>query len=82
MKTKIELDVKLWAPPNFVLIGNPDSSADTKELAIPLQCVDAETLDRLCDDYRAAIFKKAGKSPPAQVVAGHVCVKCGGSVNG
>lgn len=81
MKTKIELDVKLWTPPNFVIIKNPDKEG--QDLSVPISLVDALTLERLCDEYRDEVFKKAGKSRPAQdVQAAPVCYKCGGSVNG
>lgn len=81
MKTKVNLDVKLWSSPNFVIIKNPDKDAAT-DLSIPLALVDEYTLDKLCDEYRAEVFKKAGKSPPPQVVAAPICSKCGGAVNG
>lgn len=80
MKTKVELNVKLWGSPNFVLIKNPDKEA--QDLSIPLALIDAHTLERLCDEYRDEVFKKAGKSRPQQDVAMPVCGKCGGSVNG
>jgi hypothetical protein len=72
VKTKIELDVKLWAPPNFVIIKNPDK--DGQDLSVPISLVDEHTLERLCDEYIAELFKKAGKSRPAQAVPR--CSKC------
>lgn len=35
-----------------------------KEVFIPLRDLDALTLDRLCEEFREDVFKKAGKSPP------------------
>ena len=32
--------------------------------------VDAETLSKMCDDFRSEIFKKAGKRPPPTEVQG------------
>lgn len=75
MKTKIELDVKLWAPPNFVLIHNPDKGA--QELSVPISLIDEYTLERLCDEYRDEVFKKAGKHRPPQ--AAPLCPKCEGA---
>jgi len=73
MKTTLELEVKLWSPPNFVNAKNPDGVG--QDFSIPLTQVDANTLERLCDEYRDAIFEKAGKRRPPQQAP--ICSKCG-----
>lgn len=72
MITTIELDVKLWVAPNFVLVKNPDLVA--QDLSLPLSAIDAVTLERLCDQFRDEVFKKAGKPQPAQEA--RRCPKC------
>jgi len=63
MKAKIELELQPFSVPNFVRpVENPDMSRD--QLAIPLSALDPITLDRLCDDFRTAVFQKAGKLMP------------------
>ena len=32
--------------------------------ALPLCHIDAKTLSRMCDDFRAEVFRKAGKADP------------------
>ncbi len=64
MKVKIGFEIKPFIVPNFVVTV----SAQNEELAslcqipnsIPLSELDPEMLDRLCDDFRAAVFEKAG----------------------
>jgi hypothetical protein len=74
MKTNIELDVKLWRPPNFAIIKSPDPEA-AQDISLPLSALDPLTLDRLCREYRDEVFKKAGKSPPPEEAPR--CSKCG-----
>lgn len=67
LKAKIELQVRPFTVPNFVIAENPNPDAAgefTKEGGFPLSMIDANTLDRMCDEFRDAVFKKAGKSPP------------------
>lgn len=62
MKTKIELDLKPFTAPNFVLAVNPDPVG--QDFSYPLSIIDAVTLERMCDDFRNSVFEKAKKSPP------------------
>ncbi len=63
MKAKIELELQPFSIPNFVRpVENPDTTRDA--LAIPLSALDSNTLDRLCDEFRTAVFQKAGKPMP------------------
>lgn len=73
MKATIELELEPFTIPNFVRpTENPDVNRDS--LAIPLSALDSETLDRLCRDFRNAVFMKAGKEQPPQ--AAPRCVDC------
>jgi hypothetical protein len=44
-----------------------------------LKEVDAETLAKMCDDFRAEIFRKAGKPDPANAEAGRLLPAAHGS---
>ena len=39
------------------------------EVFIPLKALSAEALERLCDEFREDVFKKAGKTPPPRCYA-------------
>ena len=73
MKATIELELQPFSIPNFVRAAeNPDVSRD--ELAIPLKALDSLTLHRMCEDFRRAVFEKAGKDqPPTETPR---CSKC------
>lgn len=62
MKATIEVTLKPFSIPNFVLLETSLSNAEDK--SIPLEQLDGDTLDRLCNEFRAAVFKKAGKHEP------------------
>lgn len=66
MKACVAIDIQPFTIPNFVRRdkktagpGDPDAEA-----AFELAAVDAQTLSTLCDQFRADIFKKAGKTDP------------------
>lgn len=61
MKVKIECEVKPFSVPNFVILENILNEDPT---GIPLSALDEYTLEEMCDDFRAAVFKNAGKSRP------------------
>lgn len=63
MKTKIEVELKPFTTPNFVLVKNAPT-AEERETSLPLSALDSLTLDRLCNDFRNAVFNKAGKEQP------------------
>ncbi len=73
MKASIEIDLQPFSIPNFVRpTENPDVTRD--QLAIPLSSLDSMTLSRLCDEFRNAVFEKAGKQqPPTQARYCHKC---------
>lgn len=65
----IETRVKLqhFRTPNFVLVeGEPTTRQEGMKEAhkYALKDLDAFTLGKLCDQFRADIFEKAGKADP------------------
>ena len=69
MKAKIEVELQPFTIPNFVLtVKEPRPKQDCIQ-EIPkyaLSELDTYTLDRLCDEFRDAVFAKAGKQQPPQ----------------
>ena len=65
MKANVEVAIQPFSIPHFVrrdkkaAAGDPDAEA-----AFELSAVDAMTLSALCDQFRADVFKKAGKTDP------------------
>lgn len=59
MKTTIEVTLKPFTVPNFVVV----ESMPGKD-GLPLSALDSLTLDRMCSEFRIAVFKKAGKEQP------------------
>lgn len=67
VETKIELVP--WVVPNFVsakMPPRPRQDGWSEGPKWPLAEVEAETLARLCDDFRAEVFRKAGKPDPGK----------------
>ena len=69
MKAKVEITLRPFTVPNFVLAeaaikqeGEPDNPR-----SFPLSALEPETLDRMCDEFREAVFKKAAMRPPDRV---------------
>lgn len=64
MKTNIAVEVRPFEVPGFVAVG---IAGDTKEAsALPLSVLDSNDLDRLCRQFRNAVFEKAGKEQPPE----------------
>lgn len=72
MEATIKIEIKPFLVPNFVLTtgrkGDTSSLGDAVDTTLPMSALDAETLERMCDDFRDSIFKKAGKSRPPQCI--------------
>jgi len=71
MKVKIELDLKAFKTPNFVLVCTSPTERQEgikEEMKFNLTELDSLTLSELCDQFREDIFKKAGKEQPPQSV--------------
>jgi len=63
MKASLEVELKPFATPNFVLL---ESKVGGEPASVPLSALDSLTLDRLCEQFRSEVFKKAGKPQPPQ----------------
>jgi hypothetical protein len=72
VKTKIEVDLAPFTVPNFVRAEEEDTGKE--RTAIALSELDSLTLESLCNEFRDAVFAKAGKSRPPQQAP--VCHKC------
>lgn len=67
MKATIEIELKPFMVPNFVSVVEPPGKREEgfKEgMSYPLSAIGEYTLDRMCDNFRSEVFKKAGKNPP------------------
>lgn len=73
MKASIELTLRPFTVPNFVIAESPEKPGEGPDGSFPLSMIDASTLDRLCSDFRDAVFKKAGKEQPPR----QGCSTCG-----
>ena len=69
MKTSIEVNIKPFNVPSFVI---PEVPAGKKEdgfeptEGIPLSALDPVTLEKLCDEFRDNVFRRAGKQQPVR----------------
>lgn len=67
MKVQLEVKIKPFTVPNFVVIENepsPRQEGFKPSDGVPLSALDSLTLDRLCTDFRNEVFRKAGKEQP------------------
>ncbi len=67
MKATMEVELQPFQTPDFVFaVSKPAlKQQGMQELPrYPLSDLDPMTLDRLCDDFRAEVFRKAGKEQP------------------
>lgn len=67
MKAQLEVTLKPFIVPNFVILEQPPRSREEgfKEAdKVPLSSLDPITLEKLCSDFTNEIFKKAGKTRP------------------
>lgn len=62
---KVDITVEPFGIPNFVRRAKKTAaSGDDSDPAFPLRDVDVNTLSALCDQFRADVFKHAGKTDP------------------
>ena len=71
MKTSIEINLKPFYVPNFVIAIDParpreEGFVETRSFA--LSELDPVTLEKMCEAFTTGIFKKAGKQRPPQAV--------------
>ena len=62
MKAKIEVEFKPFQVPSFAICERHEPGDD--ERSIPLSMIDANTLDRMCEEFTDAVFKKSGRRRP------------------
>lgn len=73
MKAKIEITLKPFQVPNFVLTEQEAGLRQEGMIESPkyaLSELSAETLDALCEQFTNEVFKKAGKQRPPFAVQG------------
>ena len=61
MDVNIKIKVKPFAVPNFVLV---ESDGPEPPQTFALSQMSANALEKLCDQFKCEVFKKAKKSPP------------------
>lgn len=62
MKAKVEIEVRPFTTPNFVILKADQGDATSASVA--LSALDESTLSSMCDQFRADVFKSAGKTDP------------------
>lgn len=78
---EVKLKLKPFTTPNFAMVEMPPRPREEgmKELpSLALETLDAETLEALCIQFRADIFKKAGKTDPEHTRPQPAYCNCGG----
>lgn len=66
-KLMLQIELQPFRVPNYVIaVGNPGKREDGFQEApkYPLSDLSAETLEQMCREFRAEVFRKADKSPP------------------
>lgn len=58
LKPEMNVRLKPWVTPNFVVVDLPDGSA------CHVRDVDPRVLSAMCDRFRVDVFEKAGKADP------------------
>jgi hypothetical protein len=67
MRATLQVELQPFQTPNFVrAVVKPCKGEDgiQEPPCYPLSDLNAETLDYLCRDFRAEVFRKAGKEQP------------------
>lgn len=62
MKAKVELEVRPFGTPNFAILKA--DQGDATSASVKLSALEESTLSALCDQFRAEVFKIAGKTDP------------------
>lgn len=69
MEVTLKVKIKPFAHPNFVVLEQspkPRQEGLINPSSIPLSELDSDVLSRLCNEFTASVFKKAGKQQPPQ----------------
>lgn len=62
------VDTQPWLVPNYIILEMPTRSRQDGIREAPklhVKDVNADTLAGMCDEFRAEVFRKAGKADPA-----------------
>ena len=73
MKATLNVELEPFATPSFVFGAiKPGLRQEgwQERPRYPLSDLDPQTLDRLCDQFRAEVFRKAGKQEPPSCALG------------
>jgi hypothetical protein len=65
--TTIQLKLKPWMAPNFAVPERPPGRREDGvhfDTGIPISSLPVDVLSQMCDDWRAEVFRKAGKKDP------------------
>lgn len=72
MKASIEMNIKPFRVPNNVIVDEPHKREELgADKALPLSTLDAGTLEKMCEDFTAEVFKKAGKARLPKPASGY-----------
>ncbi len=77
MKATLEVELQPFVTPNFVRAKAPTRPREeglVEAPTYPLSDLDSRTLDKLCEQFKTEVFKKAGKEPLPQCEP--TCSRC------
>lgn len=61
MKINLEIEVRPFTVPNYVITIPKTGGRNEETPKIAIADLDAVTLEKMCNEFRASIFKQAGK---------------------
>jgi len=64
MTTIVDVPTRPWTTPNYVTLRPNDGKLYVNPPTFHIESIHPETLSRMCDEFRADVFKKAGKADP------------------
>jgi hypothetical protein len=67
MKAKIELNLKPFSVPNFVVYDG--FAAGSQKDSVPIELLAEETLEQMCREFVTSVYKKAGKKNPPMFIS-------------
>ena len=62
MKARVMIEIKPFSIPSFLVLKA--DQGETTVASVKLSEVEESTLSALCDEFRAGVFKAAGKTDP------------------
>lgn len=71
MEINIKVNIAPFSVPDCVqIVGSRGDGINATPKTISLENIDEYTLEKLCDDFRDGVFKKAGKQRPPKFAKG------------